>query len=332
MKPNVALVLSGGGPRGFAYIGAIEELESRGYKITSIAGTSIGSLVGGVYAAGKLPEVKQWLYSLDFWNMFSLIDFSISKNHLVKGDRIISALREIVPQVNIENLNLPYKAVATDLYTGEEVVFSKGDLFEAVRASISIPTLFKPVEYKDSLLIDGAMSNCLPINRVERTPGDILVAFDVNDIEPTHIRDTIVREKYAKSNDEHFKNTKKEEALKLWKEFGDTSDVYSLGDRIRYFGGKGIELLKDVLSYKDEFNEGEALNFAKNYMSVIDRAFSIMNHFNSEYSLRLNKPDVLARMPFDAYGDIKDYTKAEEISKLGRKLMADSLDIYERGI
>jgi NTE family protein len=329
MEKNVALVLSGGGPRGFAYIGAIEELESRGYKITSIAGTSIGSLIGGVYAAGKLNDVKQWLYSLDVWNMFSLIDFSLSMNHLVKGDRIISALKDIVPQINIEDLNIPYKAVATDLYTGEEVVFSSGDLFSAIRASISIPTLFKPVEYNDSLLIDGAMSNCLPINRVERTPGDILVAFDVNDIQPERIRDIIVQEKFAKRSDEEFRNQKKEEALDLWKDFGQTKDAYSLGDRIKYFGGKGIDLLKEYINYKDEYNQDQALGFAKSYMSVIDRAFSIMNHFNSEFSLKLNTPDILARMPFDAYGDIKDYAKAEEISKLGRELMAKALDEYE---
>ena len=329
MEKNVALVLSGGGPRGFAYIGAIEELESRGYKITSIAGTSIGSLIGGVYAAGKLDDVKQWLYSLDVWNMFSLIDFSLSMNHLVKGDRIISALKDIVPQINIEDLNIPYKAVATDLYTGEEVVFSSGDLFSAIRASISIPTLFKPVEYNDSLLIDGAMSNCLPINRVERTPGDILVAFDVNDIQPERIRDIIVQEKFAKRSDEEFRNQKKEEALDLWKDFGQTKDAYSLGDRIKYFGGKGIDLLRELVNYKDEYNQDKALDFAKSYMSVIDRAFSIMNHFNSEFSLKLNTPDILARMPFDAYGDIKDYAKAEEISKLGRELMAKALDEYE---
>ena len=329
MEKNVALVLSGGGPRGFAYIGAIEELESRGYKITSIAGTSRGSLIGGVYAAGKLDDVKQWLYSLDVWNMFSLIDFSLSMNHLVKGDRIISALKDIVPQINIEDLNIPYKAVATDLYTGEEVVFTSGDLFSAIRASISIPTLFKPVEYNDSLLIDGAMSNCLPINRVERTSGDILVAFDVNDIQPERIRDILVQEKFAKRSDEEFKNQKKEEALDLWKDFGQTKDAYSLGDRIKYFGGKGIDLLKEYINYKDEYNQDKALDFAKSYMSVIDRAFSIMNHFNSEFSLKLNTPDILARMPFDAYGDIKDYAKAEEISKLGRELMAKALDEYE---
>lgn len=329
MEKNVALVLSGGGPRGFAYIGAIEELESRGYKITSIAGTSIGSLVGGVYAAGKLEEVKNWLFSLDTMKMFGLVDFSLSMNHLVKGDRVIAALKEIVPVVNIEDLNIPYKAVATDLYTGEEVVFTQGDLFSAIRASISIPTLFKPVEYRDSLLIDGAMSNCLPINRIQRTPGDILVAFDVNDIQPSNIRDIIVREKYAKRSDEDFKNQKKEEAMQIWNEFKESGEAYSLTDRLKYFGGKGLDLLSEVMNYKEEYDEDKALGFANSYMSVIDRAFSIMNHFNSEFSLRLNEPDVLARMPFDAYGDIKDYTKAKEISHLGRKLMAEALDKYE---
>ena len=88
---DVALVLSSGGPRGWAYIGAIEELISRGYNITSVAGTSIGSLVGGIFAAGKLEDVKEWLFTLDAWKVFSLMDLSISKNHLMKGDKVIGA-------------------------------------------------------------------------------------------------------------------------------------------------------------------------------------------------------------------------------------------------
>ena len=101
---DVALVLSSGGPRGWAYIGAIEELESRGYNITSIAGTSIGSLIGGIYAAGRLADIKDWLFSLDAWKVFSLMDISLSKNHLVKGDKVIGAIKEIVPEINIEDL------------------------------------------------------------------------------------------------------------------------------------------------------------------------------------------------------------------------------------
>ena len=129
---DVALVLSSGGPRGFAYIGAIEELERRGYRITQVAGTSIGSLIGGIYAAGKLDDLKKWLYELDAWKVFTLMDLSIGKNHIMKGDKLIQAMKEIVPEVNIEEMRIPFKAVATDLYTGEEVVFDKGSLYEAI--------------------------------------------------------------------------------------------------------------------------------------------------------------------------------------------------------
>ena len=156
---DVALVLSSGGPRGFAYIGAIEELIERGYRITSIAGTSIGSLIGGMYAAGRLPQVKEWLYSLDAWKVFGLMDISFSRNHLVKGDKVIEALKEIVPDINIENLDIPYKAISTDLYTGEEVIFDKGNLYQAIRASISIPSLFRPVKSGMRTLIDGGIVN-----------------------------------------------------------------------------------------------------------------------------------------------------------------------------
>lgn len=188
MSQKVALVLSSGGPRGFAYIGAIEELESRGYEITSIAGTSIGSLVGGIYAAGKLAEVKEWLFDLDAWKVLSLMDISLSLSHLVKGDKVMEALKEIVPDTDIEGLGIPYRAVATDFYTGEEVVFEKGNLFQAIRASISIPSLFRPAKVDGRTLIDGGITNVIPLNRVVRTPGDILVAFDVNAIDVDKVR------------------------------------------------------------------------------------------------------------------------------------------------
>lgn len=182
---NVALALASGGPRGFAYIGAIEELLSRGYHIHSIAGTSAGSLVGGIYAAGGLQEFKEWLFQLDPIKVVALMDFGVSKNYLVKGERVIDAIKERVPEVNIEDLPISFTAVATDLFTGEEVLFREGPLFDAIRASISIPSMFKPVEWKGRTLVDGGMVNTFPLNRVERTPGDILVGFNVNQIDPT---------------------------------------------------------------------------------------------------------------------------------------------------
>ena len=200
MSQKVALVLSSGGPRGFAYIGAIEELEHRGYEITSIAGTSIGSLVGGIYAAGKLEEVKEWLYDLDAWKVFSLMDLSLSLNHLVKGDKVIDALKEIVPDIDIENLKIPYCAVATDFYTGEEVVFKSGKLFQAIRASISIPSLFRPAKVDGRTLIDGGITNVIPLNRVARTGDDIMVAFDVNAIDIDRIKKISQEDSWDENN------------------------------------------------------------------------------------------------------------------------------------
>ena len=177
---DVALVLSSGGARGLAHIGAIEELESHGYHISSIAGCSMGALIGGVYAAGKLKEFREWMKTIDRKKMIELTDFSFSINHLAKGTRIIEAIMEFVPDMAIEDLPVPYCAVATDLKAGREVVFSKGSLFEAIRASISMPSFYKPVQRDGMVLIDGGILNPIPLNRVKRQKKDILVGIDVS--------------------------------------------------------------------------------------------------------------------------------------------------------
>ena len=180
MKKKIALVLSGGGARGLAHIGAIEALESHGYEITSIAGCSMGALIGGMYAAGKLPEVKDWVLALDRRKVLSLVDFSLSLTHLVKGDRVMEALKEIVPDVNIEDLPIPYTAVATDWNSGKEVVFDHGSLYDAIRASISIPLFLNPVRREEMLLVDGGLVNSLPLNRVVRHSDDLLFGINVS--------------------------------------------------------------------------------------------------------------------------------------------------------
>jgi len=179
-KKTVALVLSSGGARGLAHIGAIEELEANGYRIGSVAGCSMGALIGGVYAAGKLKEFREWMKGIDRKKMLELTDFSLSLNHIVKGTRIIEAIMEFVPDIQIEDLPIPYCAVATDLKAGKEVVFNKGSLFEAIRASISLPSFYEPVERDNMILIDGGVVNPIPLNRVKRQAGDILVGVDVS--------------------------------------------------------------------------------------------------------------------------------------------------------
>jgi len=177
---DIALVLSSGGARGLAHIGAIEALEEHGYHISSIAGCSMGALIGGVYAAGKLKEYREWMKTIDRKKMLELTDFSFSINHLVKGDRIIEAIMAFVPDMAIEDLPIPYCAVATDWQNGEEVVFREGSLFDAIRASISLPLYYEPVRRDGRILIDGGVINPIPLNRVERHAGDLLLGVDVS--------------------------------------------------------------------------------------------------------------------------------------------------------
>ena len=180
MSKDVALVLSSGGARGLAHIGAIEELESQGYRITSIAGCSMGALIGGVYATGKLEDFREWMKTVDRKKMLELTDFSLSINHIAKGSRILEAIMEFVPDMPIEDLPIPYCAVATDLKAGREVVFNKGSLFDAIRASISLPSFYEPVHRDGMILIDGGVTNPIPLNRVTRHEDDILVGVDVS--------------------------------------------------------------------------------------------------------------------------------------------------------
>lgn len=323
---NVALVLSSGGPRGWAYIGAIEELLQRGYKITSVAGTSIGSLVGGIYAAGKLDEVKEWLFSLDAWKVFSLMDISISKNHLLKGDKVIDAIKEIVPDINIEDLNIPYRAIAADLFTGEEVVFDKGPLFDAIRASISIPSLFRPVKYGYRTLVDGGIVNTMPIDKAIRVEEDILVAFDVNDIDIDAIRQVLVEE--ARMTEDRLKADKNlEDETKAVIRSVRHNETMSLIEKLKLAVLQG----QKVISHKFQEDAPEhEYTFDDNYYSILSRTFAIMNHALAKAASDRYRPDILVKMPFDAYGEIGDYAKAREISEAGRELMKKALDDYER--
>ena len=163
------------------HIGAIEALEERGYTITSIAGCSMGSIIAGMYAAGQLKEAKEWFLRVDKQLILRMMDINLlSGNGLVKGQRIIEELQTIVPDRPMEQLNIPCTIVASDIMSTEEVVFRTGSLFEAVRASISIPLFFEPVHIGKYVLIDGGILNPLPLHVVERTEGDLLVAMDIS--------------------------------------------------------------------------------------------------------------------------------------------------------
>lgn len=288
MKPSISLVLSSGGARGIAHIGVIEELERQGFEIKSIAGSSMGALVGGIYASGNLHVFRDWMCKLDKKAVFNLVDFTLSTNGLVKGNKVILELKKIVPDENIEDLPISFIAVATDIRNKKEVVFDKGSLFEAIRASISIPSVFKPCNKDGMLLIDGGVVNPLPINRVKRRTNDLLIAVDVS--APISSKEVV-------------------------------KDDKSLADEVSelsYFSfllKKGFRFLPKMA--------GDQLN----YYTLLSQSGSMMVQQISALTIEMNQPDILIQLPIDSYGPFHFY-KSEEIIKAGELATREALERF----
>ena len=308
MGKNVALVLGSGGARGLAHIGAIEALEERGYAITSIAGCSMGSIIAGMYAAGQLKEAKEWFLQVDMQLIWRMMDINLlSSNSLVKGERIIKELQKIVPDRPIEDLNIPCTIVASDMISTDEVVFRTGSLFEAVRASISIPLFFKPVQIGGRLLIDGGILNPLPLHVVERQQGDILVAMDISGKDSMPV-------------DTDYKPI----------------DVDS---KIAELNARGIAVPKSVESQIKQWSkkvdgilEKRAKDLGRyvNFFGLLDRMSDMQIQQSTLLSLRLTPPDVHAVMRQYAYNTF-DFDKAEKIIADGKRIMNETLERYENG-
>ena len=179
MKQNVALVLSSGGSRGLAHIGVINELEKQGFQISSVSGSSIGSVIGGLYAMGKLHEYTHWVSSFNKKDVWGFMDFTLASNGLLKGERVFDKMKTFIPDMNIEDMPIPFAAVATDILHEKEVVFTKGSFYEAIRASVAIPAVFTPVKYTDTILVDGGILNPIPIEYVSRKNGDLLIVVNL---------------------------------------------------------------------------------------------------------------------------------------------------------
>ncbi|MBR4520127.1 MAG: patatin-like phospholipase family protein [Paludibacteraceae bacterium] len=303
-KKSVALVLGSGGARGLAHIGAIEALEERGYQITSVSGCSMGSIIAGMFCAGKLEEAKQWFLSIDKQRILQLTDFSITGNSLVKGKKIIKALQEIVPECKIESLPIPLTLVASDLLTTDEVVFRTGSLFEAIRASISIPLFFQPVQWQGRLLVDGGILNPLPLKQIQRTEGDILVAMNISGKDGLTI--------HQQSSD----------LLKLAQTM-QQKRMPNMPKAIRQLGESVTNRLTAIDRAKRLSLQGTV-----NYVTMLDRMSDMQIQQSTLLALQLTPPDVLATMPQYAFNTF-DFDKAETIIAEGYRLMNDALDSYE---
>ena len=235
-KKTVSLVLGSGGARGYAHIGIIKELVKNGYIIKSIAGSSIGALIGGLYAAGKLEEYEQWVLNFDIFDILKLVDFSFSRNGMINGDKVFKKIEEMIGDIKIEDLPISFTATATDITNRKEVWIQKGSLKDAIRASIAIPTVFTPMTINGKELFDGGILNPLPILPTISEFSDLVIAVDLNsniDMKKKH-KDIFKKQKSGvKQNISDFlqKNIKKK-------------------DNLSYFEivNKSIETMQEVIS------------------------------------------------------------------------------------
>lgn len=283
---NIALVLSGGGARGIAHIGAIEELEKSGYNICSVTGTSMGAVVGAVYTMGKLKEFKEWMLTLDKMRVFNLLDFSFSSQGLVKGDKVLNKMKDFIKDKNIQDLNIPFACMAVDLISLEEVVFTNGSVYEAIRASISIPTVLTPVKKGNALFVDGGVLNNIPLKYAPRTENDKLVAVNVNAKIP------VINAGLSK------KITIEQQSLYKRK----MQDFQS-------------QLQKIMPS-------GKSANLS--YFDVINKTIGLMTYQITQNLLEKHPPDILINISKETC-TMFDFFKAEELIEIGRMSTRDTL-------
>lgn len=177
---KVHLVLGAGGARGIAHIGVIEELERDGHEVIEVIGCSMGAVVGGIYSAGYLKAYKEWLLTLTKSSVWRLLDFTFTRQGFLKGEKVFDTILNMTGPLEIEHLKIPFTAVATEMHKRKEVIIREGDLFQALRASISIPGIFTPVKHNHNILVDGGVLNPLPLNLVNRQKDAVVVAVNIN--------------------------------------------------------------------------------------------------------------------------------------------------------
>ncbi|MFC0710083.1 patatin-like phospholipase family protein [Azorhizophilus paspali] len=325
MGRRVALVLGSGGARGYAHIGVIEELETRGYEIGCIAGCSMGAVIGGIHAAGKLPEYRQWIESLNYLALLRLLDVSFSLG-VIRGDKIFAHIREIVGEVNIEDLPIPFTAVATDLTTHQEVWFQEGCLHQAMRASAAIPSLFTPVTKGHHMLVDGGLLNPLPIVPVVSSHCDLIVAVNLG--APNH---------------KQYRLPASERPALRWSRVDAVLD--SLGSRLPFRRREedGTPLPVALREEPDEPSAPETESAPKSasgakvvdslapatLLDLVNQSLEVMQNALTQYKIAGYPPDILINVPKQACRFF-EFHRAPEMIQLGRQIARDSLDTYER--
>lgn len=291
-KPKtISLVLGSGGARGHAHIGVIRAIEERGIEIENIAGTSMGAVIGGIYAADKLDTYVDWAYRLEGSDVVRLLDFSFTRLSLFKGERIITVLKELVGDRQIEDLERGFTAVATAVQEQREVWLNEGSLFGAIRASTAVPGVFSPVEYEGKLLVDGGLVNPIPIAPTLTDSTDMTIAVNLSGLSDSY---------------RPAKKTSKAPAA-------DDGDGYRA--KIAQFIGNLLE--------GDETEESEP-----DAADLLVKSIDIMQGGIARLKLAAYAPDKVIEIPRDAC-TFFEFHRAEEMAELGYRRTQKALDELE---
>lgn len=289
-KQTVSLVLGSGGARGYAHIGVIEEILNDGYEIRSISGSSIGALIGALYACGKLDEYKAWILGLDLLDVAKLIDFSFAGRGLVQGDKVFAVIEKMIGDIMIEDLPITFTAVTTDLIKRKEVWIQKGSLIDAVRASIAIPTVFTPKKIDERYLIDGGVLNPLPIAPTVADNTDLTIAVDLS----------------AQVSKEYKIDITKEEREQK--------------SGIQKMIFEAVQKAEELFSREKKSALDEMGMF-----DIMGRTIDIMQNAILECKMAGYSPDITIGIPHDACG-FYEFNKGYEMIELGKLVTQDHLD------
>ncbi|WP_137885529.1 patatin-like phospholipase family protein [Pseudomonas sp. 2FE] len=336
MSKRVALVLGSGGARGYAHIGAIEELERRGYDIACIAGCSMGAVIGGIYATGKLKEYREWIESLDYLDVLRLLDVSFRLG-AIRGEKVFGKIREIVGEIKIEDLRIPYTAVATDLTNQQEIWFQEGCLHQAMRASAAIPSLFTPVIQGKRVLVDGSLLNPLPIIPVVSSHCDLIIAVNLNSTNQKQYQLPVIERPPAiKSRIDLLMGSLGARLPFLRKTEGTGEELLLLQEQA---------LLASTASRNPWLGERRAAqangtpksasgsrvadtNGPASLLELVNQSFEVMQTSLAQYKIAGYPPDILINVPKRVCSFFEFY-KAPELIQLGRQITSDTLDKYE---
>ncbi len=277
-----------------AHIGVIEELEKSGYKIAEVAGSSMGALVGGIYCAGHLEDYRDWLLTLDRYAVFKLLDFTLASNGVLKAERVLKAIESLIGDHQIEDLEIPFVAVASDLISQKEVHYRSGSLFKALRASIAVPTLITPVSEGGSLLVDGGVLNPLPLNLISPERGDIVVAVKLNS--NAHAENLEVGRRPL--TDTHESEPK---AIHL-----------RVVDAVR----------TQMLHIHGAANE-KAGHFG--FLDLLSVSFDLLQERLTDLLIDLYKPDLVVNIPRDVCG-VYEFYRAREVIDAGRRACRGAIE------